>query len=63
MGSKDLWPPLEEVREWAAGKIKSEKTQPFTAGRYQHLIAVIDEILATKSSQDSNRRSSNRNSD
>ena len=49
MGSKELWPPLEEVREWAATKLQSEQTQPVTTGKYRHLIAVIDEILETKS--------------
>ena len=48
MGSQDLWPPLEEVREWAAGKIESGQTQPAVTGKYKSLIAVIDEILAVQ---------------
>jgi hypothetical protein len=49
MASRDLWPPLEEVRQWAEAKIQNGEVAPVATGKYRNLIAVIDEILAAKS--------------
>ncbi len=48
MGSKEIWPPLEDVREWAAAKIHDGQIAPAATGKMKHLVALIDEILAAQ---------------
>jgi len=45
---RNQWPPLEEVREWAARKLGSGQVVPSSTGRYVNLIALIDEILVSQ---------------
>jgi hypothetical protein len=45
---RNQWPPLEEVREWAARKLGSGHVVPSSTGRYVNLIALIDEILVSQ---------------
>jgi hypothetical protein len=45
---RNQWPPLEEVREWAARKLGSGQVMPSSTGRYVNLIALIDEILVSQ---------------
>jgi hypothetical protein len=42
------WPPLEEVREWAAQKVVNGQTAPAATGKYTRLIVLIDEILESR---------------
>jgi hypothetical protein len=39
---------LREVREWAEGKIAQCQEPPWAQKRYQDLIALLDEILASR---------------
>ena len=48
MESPELWPPLEDVRTWAAEKMRGGQVAPIAASKIEHLIALIDEILAAK---------------
>jgi hypothetical protein len=48
MGSREIWPPLEDVRTWAAAKMHSGQTAPVVNGKLEHLVALIDEILAAR---------------
>jgi hypothetical protein len=50
MTTKDQWPPLEQVREWAAGKVVNGQAGPSATGKYTRLIVLIDEILASRTS-------------
>jgi hypothetical protein len=45
---RNQWPPLEQVREWAARKLVSGQVVPSSTGRYVNLIALIDEILVSQ---------------
>lgn len=56
MASNELWPPLEEVREWAEAKIQSGQVRPMATGKYMNLIAVIDEILASQGGSSKDKR-------
>jgi hypothetical protein len=47
MGSGEQWPPLEDVRTWAAAKMRSGQA-PVDNGKLEHLVALIDEILASR---------------
>jgi hypothetical protein len=48
MESRELWPPLEDVRVWAAAKIRTGQMAPVATGKVENLVALIDEILDTK---------------
>jgi hypothetical protein len=50
MGQSEQWPPLEQVREWAEAKVSSGRVPPAATGKYQSLIALIDEILSSQNS-------------
>jgi hypothetical protein len=48
MKAQDQWPPLEQVREWAAAKVVNGQAGPAATGKYTRLIVLIDEILASR---------------
>ncbi len=48
MESRELWPPLEDVRAWAAAKIRGGQVAPVATGKVENLLALIDEILDTR---------------
>jgi hypothetical protein len=50
---RNQWPPLEQVREWAARKLVSGQVVPSSTGRYVNLIALIDEILVSQATSPS----------
>jgi hypothetical protein len=49
MAASQQWPPLDEVREWAERKLVTGQEPPSVTGKYKNLIALIDEILVSKS--------------
>jgi hypothetical protein len=54
---RNQWPPLEQVREWAARKLVSGQVVPSSTGRYVNLIALIDEILVSQATSPSSAQS------
>jgi len=48
MEAQELWPPLEDVRAWAAAKIRGGQVAPVATGKVENLVALIDEILAAR---------------
>jgi hypothetical protein len=40
---------LARIREWAQGKVDALQEQPWTTRRSQHVIALIDEMVASQS--------------
>ena len=48
MTEQNQWPPLEQVREWAAQKLVNGQVAPTATGKYTRLIVLIDEILGAQ---------------
>jgi hypothetical protein len=61
MSPQNQWPPLEQVREWAAQKIPNGQVAPSATGKYTRLIVLIDEILTTQTSTIASATAENRN--
>ena len=46
---------LTRIREWAQARLDALQEPPWTAGRCQHLIALIDEMQAAQTQRAGNR--------